>query len=39
LGDADLARLTEIGLGLTRRVQAAGAFPAAAFAARPPRTA
>lgn len=33
LGETDLARLTELGLGLTRRAQAAGAFPAAAFAA------
>jgi len=33
LGETDLARLTELGLGLTRRVQAAGAFPAQAFAA------
>jgi len=37
LGEADLARLTELGLGLTRRVQAAGAFPAEAFAATSPR--
>ncbi len=33
LGEADLARLTELGLGLTRRAQAAGAFPANAFTA------
>ena len=33
LGQTDLTRLTELGLGLTRRVQAAGAFPAKAFAA------
>lgn len=33
LGESDLARLTELGLGLTRRVQAAGAFPAQAFSA------
>jgi len=33
LDGADLARLTEIGLSLTRRVQAAGAFPAQAFPA------
>lgn len=34
LGETDLARLTEIGLDLTRRVQAAGAFPDNVFAAR-----
>lgn len=33
LGEADLARLTELGLGFTRRAQAAGAFPAEAFMA------
>lgn len=38
LGEADLTRLTEIGHGLTRRVQAAGAFPAAVFAATSPRS-
>ncbi|MDQ4036867.1 MAG: hypothetical protein M3313_00580 [Actinomycetota bacterium] len=36
LGGADLARLTELGLGLTRRAQAAGAFPATAFTATSP---
>ncbi|MBA3368129.1 MAG: hypothetical protein H0T99_05585 [Geodermatophilaceae bacterium] len=33
LGESDLARLSELGHGLTRRVQAAGAFPAGTFAA------
>lgn len=31
----ELQRLTELGLGLTRKAQAAGAFPAKAFATRP----
>lgn len=35
LAEDELARLTELGLRLTRTVQAAGAFPAEAFAARP----
>ncbi len=34
LDKADLARLTELGMGLTRKVQAAGAFPAQTFAPR-----
>jgi len=38
LDEADLARLTDLGLGLTRRVRAAGAFPAEAFVQRAPRT-
>ncbi|MGI8720643.1 MAG: SCO6745 family protein [Geodermatophilaceae bacterium] len=33
LGESDLARLTELGRGFTRRAQAAGAFPANTFAA------
>lgn len=37
LGPTDLARLTDLGRGLTRRAQAAGAFPDATFAARMPR--
>ncbi|MDQ3577234.1 MAG: hypothetical protein M3400_03205 [Actinomycetota bacterium] len=39
LDEGELERLTELGLGLTRRVQAAGAFPAEAFAPREPRSA
>ncbi|MGI8652664.1 MAG: SCO6745 family protein [Geodermatophilaceae bacterium] len=35
LGESDLARLTEVGLGLARRAQAAGAFPADTFASKP----
>lgn len=35
LEPAELERLTEIGLGLTRKAQAAGAFPPDTFAARP----
>lgn len=33
LDQADLSRLTEIGLGLTRRIQASGAFPPEVFEA------
>ncbi len=35
LDQTDLARLTELGLGLTKQVLAAGAFPATVFAPRP----
>jgi hypothetical protein len=37
LSEQDLARLTELGAGFTRRVQAAGAFPAGVFAVRTQR--
>lgn len=38
LGEADLDRLTEIGVSLSRRAQANGAFPEGVFAAGDPRS-